>query len=82
MKKNNLSTARRFLAMVGIILIVLMYLATLLFAIIDPTQSKSWLMASIFTTFFVAFVLYAFNMLLKMIQDKKDTDEQDTKPNP
>lgn len=77
MKKSKLSTVRRVLAMAGIVLIVLMYLATLVFAIIDPTQSKSWLMASIFTTFFVAFVLYAFNLLLKMIQDKKGTDEQD-----
>lgn len=82
MKQHKLSTARRVLAMVGIALIVLMYLATLIFAIVDPTQSKSWLMASIFTTFFVAFVLYAFNMLLKMIQDRKDTEEQDTKSNP
>lgn len=78
MKTNKLSTTRRVLAIVGIVLIVLMYLATLIFAIIDPTQSKSWLMASIFTTFFVAFVLYAFNLLLKMIQDRKGTDEQDT----
>lgn len=81
MKNSKIMTVRRVLAMAGIVLIVLMYLATLVFAFIDPTQSKSWLMASIFTTFFVAFVLYAFNLLLKMIQDKKGTDEQDTKSN-
>ncbi len=79
MKPNKIMTVRRVLAMAGIVLIVLMYLATLVFAFIDPTQTRSWLMASIFTTFFVAFVLYAFNLLLKMIQDKKGTDEQDTK---
>lgn len=79
MKKDKITTFRRILAMIGIILIVLMYLATLIFAFIDPTQSKSWLAASIFTTFFVAFVLYAFNLLLKMIQDKNSKEEQDIK---
>ncbi|MBQ6874797.1 MAG: hypothetical protein IJN46_01005 [Lachnospiraceae bacterium] len=79
MKKDKITTFRRILAMIGIVLIVLMYLATLIFAFIDPTQSKSWLAASIFTTFFVAFVLYAFNLLLKMIQDKNSKEEQDIK---
>lgn len=79
MKKDKITTFRRILAMIGIALIVLMYLATLVFAFIDPTQSKSWLMASVFTTFFVAFVLYAFNLLLKMIQDKNNKEEQDIK---
>lgn len=79
MKKNKITTFRRILAMIGIALIVLMYLATLVFAFIDPTQSKSWLAASVFTTFFVAFVLYAFNLLLKMIQDKNGKEEQDIK---
>ena len=79
MKKDKITTFRRILAMIGIALIVLMYLATLVFAFIDPTQSKSWLMVSVFTTFFVAFVLYAFNLLLKMIQDKNNKEEQDIK---
>jgi Na+/melibiose symporter-like transporter len=79
MKKNKITTFRRILAIIGIALIVLMYLATLVFAFIDPTQSKSWLAASVFTTFFVAFVLYAFNLLLKMIQDKNGKEEQDIK---
>lgn len=79
MKKDKITTFRRILAMLGIALIVLMYLATLVFAFIDPTQSKSWLAASVFTTFFVAFVLYAFNLLLKMIQDKNSKEEQDIK---
>lgn len=81
MKEKKTSTIRRVLAFAGIALIVLMYLATLVMAIIDPTQSHSWLMASLFTTFFVAFILYAFNLLLKMIQDKKGTDEKDDTPN-
>jgi len=81
MKKDKITTFRRILAMIGIVLIVLMYLATLVFAFIDPTQSKSWLMASIFTTFFVAFILYAFNLLLKMLQDKKDAKDEATKSN-
>lgn len=79
MKKEKITTFRRILAMFGIALIVLMYLATLVFAFIDPTQSKSWLMASVFATFFVAFVLYAFNLLLKMLQDKSSNEEQDIK---
>ena len=72
MKKPILLKIRQFLALGGVVIIALLYLATLVFAFIDKTQSKSMLTASIFATFFVAFVIYAFNMAIKMVKPKED----------
>ena len=75
MKKNTLSKIQRVLALIGAAVIVLLYLSTLVFAFIDKSQSRSLLMASIFTTFFMAFVLYALSLLLKLT--RKDNDKED-----
>lgn len=75
MKKSVLMKIRQIMALIGVIVIVLLYLSTLVFAFIDKSQSKSLMMASIFATFFVAFVLYALSLALKMI--KKDETDND-----
>ena len=74
MKKEKLMKIRQILALVGVGIIFLLYLATLVCAFIDRSQSKSMLLASIFATFFVAFVVYAFNMAIKIV--KPDDNEK------
>lgn len=75
MKKTVLLKIRQIMAMVGVIVIALLYVCTLIFAFIDKSQSKSLLLASMFATFFVAFVLYAMSLTLKLI--KGDDDRED-----
>lgn len=77
MKKPVLMKIRQIAALIGVIVIVLLYLSTLVFAFIDQSQSKSLMMASIFATFFVAFVLYALSVALKMVKkdDNKDNEQ-------
>ena len=77
MKKPVLMKIRQIAALIGVIVIVLLYLSTLVFAFIDQSQSKSLMMASIFATFFVAFVLYALSVAIKMVKkdDNKDNEQ-------
>lgn len=79
MKKNKLMKVRQILAMAGVVIIALLYVATLVCAFIDRSQSKSLLMASLFVTFFVAFVLYAFTLLLKL--GHKDDEDNENEEN-
>ena len=78
MKKNKLMKLRQILALAGVVIIALLYVATLICAFIDRSQSKSLLMASLFVTFFVAFVLYAFTLLLKLghKDEEKENEEK------
>lgn len=64
--------------MAGVVIILLLYLSTLVFAFIDKSQSKSLLMASMFATFFIAFVLYALSIAIKMVKHD-DSDGKDDK---
>lgn len=76
MKKPILLKIRQIMALIGVIVIVLLYLSTLIFAFIDQSQSKSLMTASIFATFFVAFVLYALSLALKMVKGDDDKDNK------
>lgn len=76
MKKDKLMKLRQILALAGIVIIALLYLATLVCAFIDQSQSKSLLLASLFSTFFVAFVLYAFTLLMKLGHKEDNEEEQ------
>ena len=75
MKKSLLMKIRQVMALIGAAVIILLYLATLVCAFIDQSQSKSLLMASLFSTFFVAFVLYAMSIVIKMIKGDRAKDE-------
>ena len=76
MKKPILLKIRQIMALIGVIVIVLLYLSTLIFAFIDQSQSKSLMTASIFATFFVFFVLYALSLALKMVKGDDDKDNK------
>lgn len=59
---------KRILALFAVILLAGMYLLTLLFAFIDPTQGKNWLKASIVCTIFIPVFLYACIMLARYLK--------------
>lgn len=76
MKKTILLKIRQILALVGAIVILLLYASTLVFAFIDRSQTRPLLMASLFATFFVAFVLYAMSLMIRLIQKSDSKDDQ------
>ncbi len=66
--------AKRILAIIGLILIGVMYGMTLIFAIMGSPESKNWLMGAIFCTIAVPVVIYAVQLAVKL--KKKPEDEE------
>ena len=61
---------KRILAMIGAIILIGMYLITLIFAFIDPTAAKNWLMASVACTVIVPVLLYAYILIYRYLKKK------------
>lgn len=66
---------KRILALIGVILLLAMYGSTLLFAIIDNSDSMSMFKASIAATIIIPVLLWAYTLVFKLV--KKDDGLQD-----
>lgn len=62
---------KRYLAFIAVILILLLYASTILFALIDSPLAQSLLLASLFCTIVIPAVLYGYYILLKYTKHKK-----------
>ena len=65
---------KQILAIIGIILLVLLYLSTLICAIIDRTETMRLFQASILATVIIPVLLWAYSFIYKLI--KKNAKEQ------
>lgn len=65
---------KQILAIIGIILLVLLYLSTLVCAIIDHTETMRLFQASILATVIIPVLLWAYSFIYKLI--KKNAKEQ------
>ena len=65
----------RILAISGVILLVGIYAAALVFALMDSPSANAWFQASLFCTFAVPFTLYAFLLAGKMLRGKGEKKE-------
>ena len=65
---------RRILALIGAILLVGMYLATMLLAIFGNADSKGWLMASIVMTVLIPVLLYAMQLIARVFSGKNQKE--------
>ena len=54
--------SKRIMALIGAILLVLLYVSTLIFAFIDSVVSQKLLMAAIATTILLPVLLYLFTL--------------------
>ena len=66
---------KRILALVGVILLVAMYGSTLVFAIIDNSDSMMMFKASIAATIIIPVILWSYTLVFKLV--KKDDEPQD-----
>ena len=62
-KKKYPWTARRIVALIGIILLVALYASTLVFALMKSPAAKGLLMAAVFCTIVVPVLLYAMTIV-------------------
>ena len=69
---------KQIVCILGVILLVGIYVCTLIFAITDQTQAKSWLSASLYSTVAIPIFLYAFLLITKQLdrrEEKKEDEE-------
>ena len=64
---------KRVAAIIGIVLIVTMYLITLVSAIFVTKFTHDLFLASLFSTFAVPVLIYAFMLIYKLVNKKDDT---------
>ena len=67
---------KRILALIGAILLVLLYLSTLIFALIDSPRANDLLAASVAATILVPVLLYGFLLFCRL----NKTDSEDHSP--
>lgn len=65
---------KQILAIIGIVFLVLLYLSTLICAIIDRTETMRLFQASILATVIIPVLLWAYSFIYKLI--KKNAKEQ------
>ncbi|MBQ8278295.1 MAG: hypothetical protein IJZ23_00460 [Roseburia sp.] len=68
--------ARQILAIIGIILLVGMYVATFVCALSANENFMSMLMASIYATIVIPVLIWAITFIYKLIKKEDNADEQ------
>lgn len=61
---------KRQLAIAAVVLILLLYASTIVFALIDSPLAQSFLLASLFCTIVVPAVLYGYYVLIRYTKEK------------
>lgn len=57
------TTSKQIVALVGVALLVILYIATLVIAIVDNTESGRWFMLCIFATVIVPLLIWVYTWL-------------------
>lgn len=66
--------AKQILAMIGVILLVLLYLSTLVFAMLGK-EFMNWLMAALVTTIMLPVLIWAFGFIYRLIKGDSEEDQ-------
>ena len=71
----------RILAIAGIVLLLALYAATMIFALMDSPTAKGLFMGSLFCTFAIPILLYAMILVARTVRGRgvKDEDESAVK---
>lgn len=74
---KNMKKIKQITALIGAILLVILYASTLVFALIDSPVADGLLKASVAATILVPVILYGLLLVTRLI--KGDSDEDDLK---
>ena len=69
---------KQIVCMLGAISLAGIYLCTLIFSIVDKTQAKSWLSASLYATIVIPVFLYAFLLITRQLDNRTKKDRPDS----
>lgn len=67
---------KRITAIVVLVLIALLYVATIIFAIIDSPFARSCLMAALFCTIVLPVIAYVYLKLIENLKEHKDSEKE------
>ncbi|UWP61439.1 hypothetical protein NQ502_16555 [Ruminococcus gauvreauii] len=67
---------KRILAVIGVVLILSMYGATMFFAVTDSPDSAGWFKASVFCTVAVPVLLYAYTLVYRYLKNNRDSSDK------
>lgn len=67
---------KRVLAIVGVVLLVAMYLATIILAIVDSSDSMRMFFASVVATILIPVLIWVYTFIYKLL--RKDDSEQES----
>lgn len=68
---------RKVMALIGIAVLVLMYVACLVFALMKSEQAQTWFRMALGATIAVPIVLYALLLISKQLQPENPPDPHD-----
>ena len=69
----SMKKTKRIFAIIGIILLTLLYLSTLVFALLGK-DFMNWLMASLVSTIMIPVFIWALGFVYKLVHGKKDNE--------
>lgn len=72
-----MNKVKRILALIGAILLVCMYAATLLLAVFGNENTQGWLMASLVMTVIIPVLLYAMRLFARIFSGKSSKEAFD-----
>ncbi len=72
---------RRICALIGAILLICMYLITLVFALMSSPAAQNMLMASIACTIVVPVLIYAMQLVARLLKGSGQDDDSQTSEN-
>ena len=67
---------KRPLAIAAVVLILLLYVSTIVFALMDSPLAQSLLLASLFCTVVIPAVLYGYSVMIKYTKDKSKREKE------
>lgn len=74
--KNVMNKVKRTLALIGAILLAGLYITTVVFAITDNPATMSYFKASVALTIFVPVLIYAYQLVYRVIKSYSGNDEK------
>lgn len=77
--KNVMNKVKRTLALIGAILLAGLYITTVVFAITDNPATMSYFKASVALTIFVPVLIYAYQLVYRVIKSYSGNDEDKQK---
>lgn len=67
---------KQIACLLGAVLPAGIYVCTLVFAVTDQTQAKSWVSASLYATVAIPVLLYAFLLITRQLNRRKKEEEE------